>query len=78
MKAHSMRRLRSGHLKSAGLDVFDPEPAAGTNPLFQLDNVIPAPHIAWLTNETFDRSLEVAVANTMAAVNGQPRRHRVA
>jgi phosphoglycerate dehydrogenase-like enzyme len=70
--------LSSGHLKSAGLDVFDPEPAAGTNPLFQLDNVIPAPHIAWLTNETFDRSLEVAVANTLAAVHGQPLRHRVA
>jgi phosphoglycerate dehydrogenase-like enzyme len=70
--------LCSGHLKSAGLDVFDPEPAAGSNPLFQLDNVIPAPHIAWLTNETFDRSLEVAVANTLAVVNGRPLRHRVA
>ena len=69
--------LRSGHLKSAGLDVFDPEPAKASNPLFQLDNVIPAPHIAWLTNETFDRSLDVAVANTLAAVNGQTLRHRV-
>ncbi|WP_321490492.1 2-hydroxyacid dehydrogenase [uncultured Hyphomonas sp.] len=69
--------LRSGHLKSAGLDVFDPEPAAASNPLLQLDNVIPAPHVAWLTNETFDRSLEVAVANTLAAVNGQTLRHRV-
>jgi phosphoglycerate dehydrogenase-like enzyme len=69
--------LQSGHLKSAGLDVFDPEPAAASNPLFQLDNVIPAPHVAWLTNETFDRSLEVAVANTLAAVNGHTLRHRV-
>ncbi len=69
--------LRSGQLKSAGLDVFDREPAARSNPLFQLDNVIPAPHIAWLTNETFDRSLDVAVANTLAAITGQPLRHRV-
>lgn len=69
--------LQSGHLKSAGLDVFDPEPAASSNPLFKLDNVIPAPHVAWLTNETFDRSLDVAVANTLAAVNGTSLRHRV-
>ena len=69
--------LQSGHLKSAGLDVFDPEPAAGSNPLFKLDNVIPAPHVAWLTNETFDRSLDVAVANTLAALSGTPLRHRV-
>ncbi|MCA8892762.1 2-hydroxyacid dehydrogenase [Hyphomonas sp.] len=69
--------LKSGHLRSAGLDVFDPEPAAASNPLFRLDNVIPAPHVAWLTNETLDRSLEVAIANTLAAVNGTPLRHRV-
>ncbi len=69
--------LRSGHLKSAGLDVFDPEPVARSNPLLQLDTVIPAPHIAWLTNETFDRSLDVAVANTLAATTGQSLRHRV-
>jgi len=69
--------LESGQLKSAGLDVFDPEPPTVSNPLFQLDNVIPAPHVAWLTNETLDRSLEVAVANTLAAVNGHALRHRV-
>ena len=70
--------LVSGHLKSAGLDVFDPEPAIASNPLFQLDQVVPAPHVAWLTNETFERSLDIAVANTVAVIEGKPLQHRVA
>ncbi|HPE47978.1 MAG TPA: 2-hydroxyacid dehydrogenase [Hyphomonas sp.] len=69
--------LTSGHLRAAGLDVFDPEPAPASNPLFQLDQVVPAPHVAWLTNETFDRSLEIAVANTLAVMKGSPLLHRV-
>lgn len=70
--------LTSGHLKAAGLDVFDPEPASAANPLFQLDQVVPAPHAAWLTNETFDRSLDVALANTLAVMDGGSLQHRVA
>ena len=38
--------LNSGHLRAAGLDVFEQEPAAADNPLFQCDNVVCSPHIA--------------------------------
>ena len=37
--------LQSGHLRAAGLDVFEQEPPAPDNPLFQMDNVVLSPHI---------------------------------
>jgi len=38
--------LQSGHLRAAGLDVFESEPASTDNPLFQLDNVVVTSHLA--------------------------------
>ncbi|MBP90014.1 MAG: hypothetical protein CMJ64_25450 [Planctomycetaceae bacterium] len=38
--------LTSGHLRAAGLDVFEQEPPSPSNPLFQLDNVVVSPHVA--------------------------------
>ena len=55
--------LTSGHLRAAGLDVFAEEPVPPDNPLLALDNVALMPHVAWLTPETLDRSLDVAVEN---------------
>lgn len=70
--------LSGGHLAGAGLDVFAGEPVAADNPLFALDNVSVAPHLAWLTRETFSRSLEIAAANTLAVRDGTPLQYRVA
>jgi phosphoglycerate dehydrogenase-like enzyme len=55
--------LRNGHLRAAGLDVFAEEPLRADNPLLKLENAVLMPHVAWLTPETLDRSLEVAVEN---------------
>lgn len=70
--------LASGHLAAAGLDVFAAEPAAAGNPLFALPNVVVSPHIAWLTRETFERSLGVAAENCRRLRTGEELLHRVA
>jgi phosphoglycerate dehydrogenase-like enzyme len=62
-EAALVEALKSGGLRAAGLDVFAEEPVAADNPLLKLDNVVLMPHVAWLTPETLDRSLEVAVEN---------------
>ena len=38
--------LRSGAIKAAGLDVYEKEPPDKDNPLFELENVVLAPHSA--------------------------------
>lgn len=63
--------LLNGKLSAAGLDVFNAEPVCKANPLLSLDNVSVAPHIAWLTNETFARSISVAMDNTLAMKAGK-------
>lgn len=49
-----MAALKDGRIRGAGLDVTDPEPLPPGHPLWQFDNVIITPHIAWYGN---DRSL---------------------
>lgn len=70
--------LSGGHLRAAGLDVFAEEPAGAGNPLFRLENVVVAPHLAWLTRETLERSLTVAVENCRRLKAGEDLLHRVA
>lgn len=69
--------LHSGRLGAAGLDVFAAEPVDPAEPLFALPNVVLAPHVAWLTPETLDRSLEVALENCRRLRDGAPLLHRV-
>jgi phosphoglycerate dehydrogenase-like enzyme len=55
--------LRDGRLGAAGLDVFAAEPADTSDPIFALDNVVVAPHVAWITDGTFRRSFATAAEN---------------
>ena len=63
--------LTAQQLAGAGLDVFEQEPLPASDPLLSLQNVVVSPHAAWLTQETWLRSLEVAMANTLAIWQGE-------
>jgi phosphoglycerate dehydrogenase-like enzyme len=69
--------LTGGRLRAAGLDVFAEEPVPPGNPLLALDNVVVMPHVAWLTPETLDRSLDIAVENMRRLRAGDELLHRV-
>lgn len=69
--------LVDGRIRAAGLDVFAEEPVSAGNPLLALDNVAVAPHLAWLTPETFSRSIDIAAHNSLAIAAGTDLLHRV-
>lgn len=70
--------LIHGRIAAAGLDVFVREPVAPDNALLTMDNVVVAPHVAWLTPETLARSLGVAAENCRRLAAGEALLHRVA
>jgi phosphoglycerate dehydrogenase-like enzyme len=76
-EAALVEALTSGRLRGAGLDVFAEEPVDPANPLLALPNVVVAPHQAWLTPETLDRSLAVAFDNCRRLKAGQPLLNQV-
>ncbi len=64
--------LAARRIWGAGLDVFETEPANADNPLFKLDNVVVAPHIAGKSYESYPRRVEFAYKNMARVWAGQP------
>jgi gluconate 2-dehydrogenase len=68
--------MRQGHLHSAGLDVFEGEPAL--NPDFlSLPNVVLTPHIASSSETTRRAMAQLAINNCLAVLAGKPALNRV-
>ena len=63
--------LRDGVIGGAALDVTDPEPMAGDDPLLTLDNCLVVPHIASASRATRGRMAAMAAANLIAGVRGE-------
>lgn len=76
-EARLVEALATGNLRGAGLDVFAEEPLLRGNPVLGLPSVVLAPHIAWLTPETLERSLTVARENCRRLADGKPLLHQV-
>jgi phosphoglycerate dehydrogenase-like enzyme len=71
------RALQTGQIGAAGLDVYAGEPVDPANPLLAMDNVICMPHISWLTPQTLERSLDIAVENCRRIRDGVELLHHV-
>jgi lactate dehydrogenase-like 2-hydroxyacid dehydrogenase len=64
--------LRDGVIWAAALDVTDPEPIPMDDPLVQLENCLIVPHIASASRKTRGKMAEMAAANLVAGVRGEP------
>jgi D-3-phosphoglycerate dehydrogenase len=69
--------LKSGKLAGAGLDVFEQEPPPVGHSLFDLPNVIIAPHVAGVTHEAVERMSEQTARNILSVLDGEPIRQNV-
>jgi gluconate 2-dehydrogenase len=69
--------LASGHLRGAGLDVFEREPVSVDSPLLKMKQVVALPHIGSATHETRHAMAACAADNLIAALTGKPLRNAV-
>lgn len=72
-----LEALNDGRLAGAGLDVFVPEPADISHPIFKHPNFLTAPHVASLTKNAID-TIHLWMANDIKAVlEGERPKHLV-
>jgi D-3-phosphoglycerate dehydrogenase len=62
--------LKSGHIRHAGLDVFNIEPLPGDHPLTKLPNVTLSAHSAFRTPEASENLIEAARVHCRRIVKG--------
>jgi D-3-phosphoglycerate dehydrogenase len=66
-----IQALRDKKMRGAGLDVFEQEPADPKNPLFQMENVITAPHLAGSSVRSAWLSRQRAAQQVAAVLRGE-------
>ena len=63
--------LKEGKVYGAAVDVLSAEPPKRDNPLLDSDKTIITPHIAWASQESRQRLLDIVVENVKSFINGQ-------
>lgn len=71
------RALSTGQIAAAALDVTDPEPISPDSPLLRLDNLIITPHLGSASHQTRTKMAQMAIANLVAGLQGEPLPHCV-
>jgi D-3-phosphoglycerate dehydrogenase len=70
------RALYEREIAGAALDVTEPEPLPPEHPLLRAPNLLVVPHVGSATVRTRHRMTEIAVANLLAALAGDPMPHQ--
>jgi glyoxylate reductase len=72
-----VRARQAGRIAGAALDVTDPEPLPGENPLLDAPNLLVLPHLGSATHATRERMADMAVDNLLAGLAGEPMPNQV-
>jgi phosphoglycerate dehydrogenase-like enzyme len=70
-EAALVKTLRNRRIAGAALDVFEEEPLSRWSPLWKMPQVLITPHIAFLTENVWQRHYEVFAANLKRFIGGQ-------
>lgn len=74
-EAALVKALQTGHLRGAGLDVFEVEPLPPSNPLWTMENVIVSPHSGSTSDGENELITDIFCENIANFLEGKPMRN---
>ena len=69
--------LNTGRLGGAGVDVLVKEPPAAGHPLLTCKNAVVTPHVAWYSEESFERNVVLGMDELIRVLQGRRPRYIV-